>query len=171
MQTLEQKRATQRAWYHKTKHKTAEKNRAKARQYYHKNKEKGREGSRLWRAKNPEKYKANCHRHANRWLAKKHGLVHPESDRQKELEIFQLCREMTKSTGVKHVVDHIIPLCVGGWHHHLNLQVIPQKENTAKHSNPFWEHPEFKTWRDVPKWLWPSKMIPSYEALFALPVR
>ena len=51
--------------------------------------------------------------------------------------IYELCKQLTKLTGVKHEVDHIVPLCgeyVSGLHVPWNLRVITREEN-AKKSN------------------------------------
>ena len=53
--------------------------------------------------------------------------------------IYKEADELTITTGVRHVVDHIIPLqhpLVCGLHWHENLQAIPEKANSAK-SNKF----------------------------------
>ena len=51
-------------------------------------------------------------------------------------EIYRRCREISKATGIKHNVDHIIPLQgrdVCGLHVESNLQIITQEENFKKH--------------------------------------
>lgn len=56
--------------------------------------------------------------------------------------IYQKCAEVTAQTGVRHEVDHIIPLqgkTVSGLHVETNLRVIPMVENRRK-SNRL-EHP------------------------------
>ena len=50
-------------------------------------------------------------------------------------EIYIEARELTKSTGVIHHVDHIKPLAAGGKHHPKNLQIITAKENLQKGAN------------------------------------
>jgi hypothetical protein len=51
------------------------------------------------------------------------------------LNIYKQCRAISKSTGIPHHVDHIIPLCgktVCGLHVPWNLNVIPASENMKK---------------------------------------
>lgn len=57
------------------------------------------------------------------------------ADRKAIAEIYKRCAEITKSTGIAHHVDHIIPLRgknVCGLHVETNLQILPAKENFAK---------------------------------------
>ena len=57
------------------------------------------------------------------------------ADVQKMLDIYSESVELTKSTGVKHEVDHIIPLTsdiVCGLHCEHNLRVITKTENNNK---------------------------------------
>lgn len=59
-------------------------------------------------------------------------------------EIYALARERTKQTGVKWVVDHIVPLQsarVCGLHVEHNLQLLPETENSKKHN---------KVWPEMP---------------------
>lgn len=57
-------------------------------------------------------------------------------DYKKEIEkIYKLCRETTKATGIKHEVDHIVPICgktVSGLHVPWNLQIITKEQNGKK---------------------------------------
>lgn len=52
--------------------------------------------------------------------------------------IYEISKELTKRTGIKHEVDHVIPIkhpLVCGLHVENNLQVISEKENRVKSNN------------------------------------
>lgn len=58
-----------------------------------------------------------------------------DTDRKTMIEIYEKCAYLTKTTGVKHEVDHILPLqgeYVSGLHVPANLQVLTQFENRSK---------------------------------------
>lgn len=80
---------------------------------------------------NPEKYAAAS---AKRNAIKK--LAVPEWYEKKQVEeLFKKRNELTESTGIKHEVDHIIPLqhkLVCGLHCFANLQILTQSENRKK---------------------------------------
>ena len=62
-----------------------------------------------------------------------------KSDREAIKQIYAECRLLNKSSNVKYVVDHIIPLHnkeVCGLHVYWNLQIITEEANIAK-SNSF----------------------------------
>jgi hypothetical protein len=51
--------------------------------------------------------------------------------------VYAEARRLTEETGIRHEVDHIIPLrgkCVSGLHVHYNLRVIPMTDNRKKHA-------------------------------------
>lgn len=63
-------------------------------------------------------------------------------------EAYRLARIRTAATGIKHVVDHIVPLqspLVCGLHVEANLQVIPESINASKGN---------RWWNDMPEELW-----------------
>ncbi len=91
--------------------------------------------------------------------------IHAGSNKPAIDKIYKDCFELSKKTGIKHNVDHVIPIEFGGWHHELNLQILPEKINKSKKDNPLWEMADYKCWRDIPKFLWPDEMLPIYEKI------
>lgn len=165
------------ARHKKAGRKWREENRERAKQqsreWHLKNPERSKELKQQWSDKNraairergrnygkqfPEKKNAAT---ARRWANKKRQL-HPEHDVAAEITMRAEARRLKAETGTIHHVDHIIPLKHGGWHHHLNLQVLPSDVNLRKNRDPFWHHPGFKSWRDVPEYLWPESLAPLY---------
>ena len=62
----------------------------------------------------------------------------PWADRDRIKAIYAEARFLTRTTGVRHVVDHIIPLCrtdVCGLTVPDNLRVITYKQNAAESNN------------------------------------
>jgi len=105
--------------------------------------------SREWQKKNPEKVKEMASNRIKRdrdsWLAERRmarakrrallkNRLHPQHNFAIEKILTDQCKRLYKRFGVKFEVDHIIPLDKGGWHHHLNLQVIPMVWNRKKHT-------------------------------------
>jgi hypothetical protein len=93
-----------------------------------------REYRKAWKQNNPEYTQASSNarkrraRHATpSWLTPEHKL--------QIRELYLAARRLTKDTGVKHVVDHIIPLRsneVCGLHVPWNLQILTHIENSSK---------------------------------------
>lgn len=78
-------------------------------------------------------------RSRTRHLAKRHRLP-AWVDIDKIIDVYLEADRLTISTGVKHHVDHIVPLhspIVSGLHWHQNLRAIPANENVAK-GNMWW---------------------------------
>jgi 5-methylcytosine-specific restriction endonuclease McrA len=119
---------------------------AAGRRYYEQNRElvKARAVSRpkesvkkykdAWKSKNPELVQAS----ANAWKrrAREASPRWLSAEQKKHIAtIYLQARALTKRTGIKHVVDHIIPLrseVVCGLHVPWNLQILTHIENSVK---------------------------------------
>lgn len=120
------------------------------------------EKARERRKTSPHEAREAVARRRARLLAQHHPLC---ADYIVEM-MFEYANEMEKRTGVRQSVDHIIPLCHGGWHHQDNLQILPAKMNSEKSGNPFWIAPYgYRDWRSVPRYLWPENLRNEYEIL------
>ena len=116
------------------------------RRYYDKNKdlvlarannqpvEQRRAARNAWKGRNPEAVQAS----ANAWKRRaRHAMPPWLTDKHKAQirEIYLAARDLTRRTGVKHVVDHIVPLrseVVCGLHVPWNLQILTHIENSSK---------------------------------------
>lgn len=94
-------------------------------------KAKANEASLAWAKKYPEKQNAlNMKRHAA-----KLRRTPPWADLTAIAWFYKEAQRLTKLTGIKYVVDHIVPLRgkkVSGLHVETNLQVITKAENSRK---------------------------------------
>ncbi len=94
--------------------------------------------SRRYYKKHPKK----CYlKSRNYILRKRKALPGWLSDKHKKdiEEIYLQCEEITKTSGIEHNVDHIVPLrgkLVSGLHVPWNLQILTKEENLRK-SNKF----------------------------------
>lgn len=120
--------------------------RAAGRRYYQKNKELvkaaaqsrpeevKRQYRKVWAQKNPETVQAS----SNAWKRRARQAMPKWLSSQHKAQIRALylaARRLTKDTGVKHVVDHIIPLrsdVVCGLHAPWNLQILTHIDNCVK---------------------------------------
>lgn len=102
--------------------------------YYHQNKNKCVETRKKWVQKNRFRLTAKQnYRYTSQ--KKRTPLWLNEQDLQKISDIYKQAAELTASTGIKHHVDHIIPLqgkTVSGLHVPHNLQVLNYMENIRK---------------------------------------
>ena len=141
-------------WYYENKEKHIEcgkrweeKNRDKVaqikRKHYLSNKTKCDARSAQWRNENPEKRieicltwaKNNPHKVSEivmRRNARKLNQTPPDADFNKIQEFYIKRDVLNKLTGIKHEVDHIIPLSRGGLHHQDNLQILTKSQNCIK---------------------------------------
>lgn len=77
--------------------------------------------------------------------ANKHSATPQWADQDAIRELYALAQRLTRETGIKHHVDHIVPLqhpLVRGLHVEYNLQVIPAAVNVAKGN---------RHWPDMPR--------------------
>ena len=91
--------------------------------------EQHKESGRNWQANNKDKVCAKASRYRSRKLTPKWA------NQEKINEFYQKAAELTKKTGVKHEVDHIVPLKgenATGLHVESNLQIIPRSQNASK---------------------------------------
>ena len=102
--------------------------------HYRNNKEKTSARSKEWLKANPEKHLAySATRRAAKLQRTPSWLT--EKDSADIEDFYYLAKAMSQATGVKYVVDHIIPLqgkLVSGFHHLGNLQILTESENASK---------------------------------------
>ena len=111
-----------------------EKNVAKSREWKDANKDRAL-------AKNAEWHKAHPEANRERAHIRRAALVRAVPawyGREEARQIMRDCDYISRLTGVKHEVDHIIPIqskLVCGLHWHGNLRIITKDENRAKKNN------------------------------------
>lgn len=104
------------------------------------NPEKTREYKNKWSNNNPSKVLANTRKYqANKKQRIPNWLT--DDDLWMLEEAYELCKLRSELTGVKHNVDHIVPLqgkTVSGFHCLDNIQIIPQVDNFKKNNRWDW---------------------------------
>ena len=95
-----------------------------------------------WRKNNPDKFRDQWRRtdkvknaaksSAYRCMKRDQTPDLTLEEKRDIMEVYSLARQMTLETGVKHEVDHIIPVSKGGLHHPTNLQVLTKYDNQSK---------------------------------------
>ena len=123
--------------------KNPERTNARKRAHYEANKEAMTRRSVEWgRANRPKRLAAIAQWHKNnpvrsyahtrtRQLRIK-GQTPPDADFETIAAFYEESARLTRETGVRHHVDHIIPLSRGGLHHQDNLRVVTMQENLSK---------------------------------------
>lgn len=118
-----------------------------SREHYDEHREKKNQEMREYRARNPEKMRAKGKIRRTKInkgaeSAKRRAFllrrIPPWADLKAIDQIYRDCRRISKETGIKHHVDHIVPLkgrTVSGLHVAENLQIIPAIDNLRKHCN------------------------------------
>lgn len=97
-----------------------------------------REYARKWFRANPEKCRLRCRdRRAKLALA-----ADPRHDKAIEMALEKARRRISSCVGIGFEVDHVVPIKVGGKHHHANLQLLPATLNRRKNANPQYPLPD-----------------------------
>lgn len=137
----EAKKAYFKAYYQRRK----EELKAAAKAHYEQNKDTKKANAKRWKAENPERMKeirakerqrpeirAAVNEATRRRRKQKNAIHLTEGERLFLMSYYEQAQELTTTTGVKHEVDHIIPLVKGGLHAPWNLQVLTQFDNRSK---------------------------------------
>jgi len=92
-------------------------------------------------ANKPNKSKEDIIAYQRMWAIEKQNRIKSASvvwaDKEKIKSIYKQAVEISESTGVRHEVDHIIPITnklVCGLHNEFNLQILSISENRAKYN-------------------------------------
>lgn len=102
------------------------------REWHESNKEHVLQYAKEYRKQNP----STCRLHESTRRARKRAVPGPHSEIEKLMIKYRYedARRISKETGVKHEVDHTIPISKGGPHLPWNLQVITAKQNKEKYN-------------------------------------
>lgn len=106
----------------------------KSREYYEKNSEKFCQYQRSSMAENPQIRWEYCARERARYQGGVPAAGYSGEERFEMQFLYLLSNTISMATGIRHHVDHIIPLAKGGMHHHNNLRIIDGVRNMAKNT-------------------------------------
>ena len=142
--------------------KNKEEQKEKSRKYSKEHRQFCREQNKEWRQKNQEyikeshqKYRQNNKGKINGWTNKRRAARLQASPKLTESQLFEIesfyikAARLTKETGIKHHVDHILPIQgngITGFHVPWNLQILTGPENSKK-NNSFDGTYENEGWR------------------------
>lgn len=144
-------KAQTKAWINANADKVKESRKA----YREANADKLKESNKAWSAANQDiRYTGESKKRALKF-----NRLHPDHDVEIERSLYILAKNCEAIFNEPFDIDHILPYSCGGWHHNLNLQVIPARINRQKNNNPDYEcsWPNYKTWRDLPDFLLKDK--------------
>ena len=115
---------------------------ARGKKYYEDNRAKIAARKKKYREKFPEKSAAITAKRRAAQLERIPAWSN-DDDLKAIKKIYARCRRINKLTGIKHQVDHVIPLqgdSISGLHHSTNLAIIPAALNISKNNK--WEFSE-----------------------------
>lgn len=108
-------------------------------EYREKNKEKISEKKSAYYSDRKHLRRQEYQRNKQRYIARVYErnyrikcLTPPDADKSLIQEFYDESKRLTELTGIKHEVDHIIPISKGGLHHQDNLQILIWIENRKK---------------------------------------
>jgi 5-methylcytosine-specific restriction endonuclease McrA len=108
----------------------------RCKQEYLENKAKHKEYGKTHYQKNRAEYLAS-NRYRKALLKQRVPSWLTDSDKKAIVEIYKEARRLTETTGIRHHVDHIVPLqgkTVSGFHVPWNLQILTAEENLRKNN-------------------------------------
>jgi 5-methylcytosine-specific restriction endonuclease McrA len=115
---------------------------ARKKYYCQNNQERSRAYTQAYQQANPGKMSAKTSKRKAAKLQRTPNWLTKE-DYHAIRTLYETAAALTKSTGIKHHVDHIIPLqgrTVSGFHCPTNLQILTQSENCSKNNKFTGEH-------------------------------
>lgn len=146
--------------------------RSKTKEWRENNKEKVREIGREYEKNNKDKMREKRKRYTinnrdkiylknSRRKAMKRGSTHIDFNQDIYKVFYKMKCRLEQCLKIKYNIDHILPTARGGYHHHLNLQVIPADINFKKNDNLEFKHPTLVHWTELPDFLL-DRMLPHH---------